>query len=145
VGAVSTVAYVALFAALEPGLGSYLANAVAIVLCSLGNTAAHRGMAGAARHGVDRPHRLAIATLLLGVSLAFTTGALTVTRVLGFTSLYPELGAVTAANVVAAVIRFGILRTWVFRPAFGTRLGRPGATGEQPALRATSERTMTPS
>jgi putative flippase GtrA len=145
VGAVSTVAYVALFAALEPGLGSYLANAVAIVLCSLGNTAAHRGMAGAARHGVDRPHRLAIATLLLGVSLAFTTGALTVTRALGFTSLYPELGAVTAANVVAAVIRFGILRTWVFRPAFGTRLGQPGATGEQPALRATSERTMTPS
>ena len=145
VGAVSTVAYVALFAALEPGLGSYLANAVAIVLCSLGNTAAHRGMAGAARHGVDRPQRLAIATLLLGVSLAFTTGALTITRSLGFTSLYPELGAVTAANLVAAVIRFGILRTWVFRPAFGPRLGQSGSTGEQPALRPTSERTMTPS
>ena len=50
-GVVSTVAYAALFAALEPGLGSYPANAVAIALCSLGNTAAHRGMAGTARHG----------------------------------------------------------------------------------------------
>ena len=54
VGAASTVAYAALFAALEPALGSYLANGVAIGLCSLGNTAAHRGMAGPARRGLDR-------------------------------------------------------------------------------------------
>ncbi len=30
----------------------------------------------------------------------------------------------TVANVGAAVIRFGILRTWVFRPEFGTNLDR---------------------
>ena len=91
VGAVSTLAYVALFAALEPGLGSYPANAVAIGLCSLGNTAAHRGMAGTARHGLDRRHRMLTAAALLGVSLAFTTGALAATRALGWTSLVPEL------------------------------------------------------
>ena len=49
-------------------------------LCSLGNTAAHRGMAGTARHGLDRRHRLVTAAALLGVSLAFTTGALAATR-----------------------------------------------------------------
>jgi putative flippase GtrA len=119
VGAVSTVAYAALFAALEPGLGSYPANAVAIALCSLGNTAAHRGTAG---HGLDRRRRMITAATLVGVSLTFTTGALAVTRAVGLTSLLPELVAVSVANAGAAVIRFGILRTWVFRPEFGTNL-----------------------
>ena len=146
VGAVSTVAYAALFAVLEPGLGSYPANAVAIALCSLGNTAAHRGMAGTARHGLDRPHRMVTAASLVGVSLAFTSGALAVTRAVGLTSLLPELVAVSAANVGAAVIRFAILRTWVFRPEFGTNLTpRPstpivGAHPQQPM-----ELTRTPS
>jgi putative flippase GtrA len=123
VGAVSTVAYATLFAALEPGLGSYVANAVAIVLCSLGNTAAHRGMAGTVRHGLDRPHRLAVATGLLGTSLAATTVALVAVRALGLDALLPELVAVTTANAAAAVVRFAILRTWVFRPQFGTHSG----------------------
>jgi putative flippase GtrA len=146
VGAVTTVAYAALFAALEPGLGSYPANAVAIALCSLGNTAAHRGMAGTAHHGLDRRRRMVTATTLVGVSLAFTTGALAVTRAAGVTSLLPELVAVSVANVGAAVIRFGILRTWVFRPAFGTNLTpRPitpivGAHQQEPM-----ELTRTPS
>jgi putative flippase GtrA len=122
IGAVSTVAYAGLFAALEPGLGSYLANAVAIALCSLGNTAVHRGMAGTARHGLDRSERMATAAALVGVSLAFTTGALAATRAVGLTSLLPELAAVSVANAGAAVIRFAILRTWVFRPQFGADL-----------------------
>jgi len=120
VGAVSTVAYVALFAALEPGLGSYLANAVAIVLCSLGNTGVHRGMAGSARHGLDRPRRMAVAAGLMGVSLAATTVALAAVRAVGLDALLPELVAVGTANAVAAIARFAILRTWVFRPQFGT-------------------------
>jgi putative flippase GtrA len=120
VGAVSTVAYVALFAVLEPGLGSYLANAVAIVLCSLGNTAAHRGMAGSARHGLARWRRLVVAGGLVGVSLGATTVALAAVRAVGLDSLLPELIAVAAANALAAVVRFAILRTWVFRPQFGT-------------------------
>ena len=92
VGAVSTVAYAATFAALEPSLGGYLANAVAIVACSLGNTAAHRGMAGTADSG-PRPQSSAghRGTPSMGVSLAFTTGALAATRAVGLTSLVPEI------------------------------------------------------
>ncbi len=125
VGAVSTLAYAALFAALEPGLGSYLASAVAIVLCSLGNTAAHRGLAGTARYGMDRRRRLGVAAALLGVSLGVTTAALATVHALGIDSLLPELMAVTAANAAAAVVRFAILRTWVFRPRFGYDPGLP--------------------
>jgi putative flippase GtrA len=129
VGAASTVAYAALFAALEPGLGSYLANGVAIGLCSLGNTAAHRGMAYAASGGLDGREQVLTSAALFGVSLSFTTGALAATRALGLTNLLPTLCAVTVANAGAAVIRFGILRTWVFRPEFGTQLSvLPGAS-----------------
>ena len=131
VGVVSTLAYVALFALLEPWAGPWVANAVAIVACGLGNTAAHRGMAGSGRHGLDRMHRLGVSTALLGVSLGFTTVALAATRSLGLDDLAPELVAVTVANLAAAAFRFTILRTWVFRPRFGTHLGGapvPGAS-----------------
>ena len=126
VGLVSTLAYVALFALTEPWMGAYTANAVAIVACGLGNTAAHRGMAGSARHGLDRAHRLGVGAALLGVSLGFTTAALAATRALGFDALAPELVAVTLANLAAAALRFTILRTWVFRPRFGTHTATGG-------------------
>ena len=136
VGLVSTLAYVALFALLEPWIGGYAANAVAIVACGLGNTAAHRGMAGSARHGLDRARRMGVGGALLGVSLVFTTAALAATRALGLDALAPELVAVTVANLAAAAFRFTILRTWVFRPRFGIhtaaadgRVGGPAATG----------------
>ncbi len=57
---------------------------------------------------------------LLAVSLGFTTLALAVTRAAGLESLVPELFALTVANLAAAFIRFAILRTWVFRPEFGS-------------------------
>ncbi len=121
VGAASTVAYVGLFAALEPSLGSYAANLISIAVCSVGNTAAHRGMAGAARHGLPRTRRILTAAALFGVSLAATTAALAATRAAGLTGLLPELVAVTLANLAAATFRFAILRTLVFRPRFGPR------------------------
>ena len=130
VGAVSTIAYVVLFALLEPVLGGFAANALAIVACSLGNTAAHRGMAGTARHGLDRVHRVITASALLGVSLVFTSAAIVIVRALGMGSLVPELVAVTVANLAAAAFRFSILRTWVFRPRFGTRLDPVALAGD---------------
>ena len=101
--------------------------------CGLGNTAAHRGMAGSRRHGLDRLHRLGVSTALLGVSLGFTTVALVAVRTLGLDGLVPELAAVTLANLAAAAFRFTILRTWVFRPRFGTHLGSaPGRAPRRP-------------
>ena len=138
VGLVSTLAYAGLFAGLEPAMGSYAANTVAIGLCSLGNTAAHRGMADSARHGLDRNHRLLTAGALFGVSLSFSTAALAATRAVGLTSLAPELCAVTAANIGAAVIRFAILRSWIFRPEFGAHLS---PASPQPTPSPVSART----
>lgn len=134
VGTISTAAYVSLFAVLEPPLGSYVANATAIGLCSVANTAAHHHrMSPTARLVLDRRSRVATSAALMGVSLGFTTGALVAVRSLGGTSLLPELCAVTVANLGAAAIRFAILRTWVFRPEFGTRLPT-GGNGQLPTL-----------
>ena len=138
VGLVSTLAYVVLFVLLEPRMDTYAANAIALIGCTLGNTAAHRGMAGTARHGLDRRHRIVVGAALLTVSMVFTTLALMATRVLGIDALVPELLAVTVANAAAATFRFAILRTWVFRPRFGTHLrpvvfDRP-AVPDQPLL-----------
>jgi putative flippase GtrA len=132
-GVVNTVAYATLFAVLEPGLGCYRANTAALALCTLGNTAAHRGMAGSERHGLDRRERLAVSAGLLGVSLVTTTAALAVTTSLGFDTLPSELVAVTSASALAAILRFGILRTWVFRPEFGALTGA-GTTKPTPRI-----------
>jgi hypothetical protein len=80
------------------------------------------------------------------VSLSVSTIALAATRAVGLTSLVPELCAVTAANMGAAVIRFAILRSLVFRPEFGTHLsgGRP-AVEVGPSGRPTTTTTRTPS
>jgi hypothetical protein len=48
------------------------------------------------------------------------------------------------ANIGAALIRFGILRTWVFRPAFGTHLD-PGPTPWPDGQDAPQETTGRPS
>ena len=117
---------------------------MAIVACSLGNTAAHRGMAGTQRHGLDRRHRLGVSTALLGVSLGFTTIALVGVRALGLDGLLPELAAVTLANLAAAAFRFTILRTWVFRPRFGTHVASGPASDPSPLPRPLPAPPSTP-
>ncbi|MBV8461908.1 MAG: bifunctional glycosyltransferase family 2/GtrA family protein, partial [Acidimicrobiales bacterium] len=118
VGILSTAAYLSLVVALESTLGIELANVVAIVACSLANTALHRRMTR--RRGVATGVRrdVAVGGALMAVSLAGTSLALLVTRAAGATSLAPELLALTVANIAAAFVRFAILRTWVFRPRF---------------------------
>ena len=66
----------------------------------------------------------------------------------GSTRSLPELVAVTVANLVAAVFRFAILRTWVFRPRFGTRLppapaAPASAATVRPCRRSATDRTPT--
>jgi hypothetical protein len=50
------------------------------------------------------------------VSFACTTLGLLVAQLLVPGALLPELVAITLANLAAAVFRFAVLRTWIFRP-----------------------------
>jgi putative flippase GtrA len=130
IGAVSTVAYAALFALLS-GVGSaQMANLVALLGTAVANTAANRrltfGIRG--RLGAGRAHLQGLLVFALG--LALTSGSL---ALLHATAPRPpravELGVLLAASAVATVVRFVLLRTWVFRAGAGAarRTDRPAA------------------
>jgi len=117
VGLISTLGYLFLFVAWRPLAGALGANALALAICTVFNTAVHRELA----HGADGLHRrgryVGIVLGLLATSLTLTTLGLLGADLLSSTSLPLEMVAVTVANAVAAVLRFAVLRAWVFRPA----------------------------
>jgi putative flippase GtrA len=120
VGVVSTLGYLFLFVAWRSVLGLFGANAVAMALATLFNTAVHRELSRG-MDGQRRPGRLAVvACVLYAISLLATTAALVVVQWAAPSSLAWELAAITAANAVAAVFRFGVLRAWIFRPGVRT-------------------------
>jgi glycosyltransferase involved in cell wall biosynthesis len=117
VGAISTLGYLFLFIAWRPLAGNYGANALALAICTLFNTAVHRELARNL-HGPGHQGQFAgISAGLLTLSLALTSLALMAAHALSATSLPVALVAVTLANATASVLRFAILRAWVFRPA----------------------------
>jgi putative flippase GtrA len=115
IGVASTLAHALLFLALRGMLGAAGANAVALALTAVGNTAANRrftfrvrGRAGLVRHHV----RGALVFLL---TLALTNSALLVLH--GLDPTPPgavELAVLVAANLTATVTRYIAMRTWVF-------------------------------
>jgi putative flippase GtrA len=117
IGAVSTLAYLGLFWVLRSALSAVAANALALLVTAVANTAANRrftfGVTG--RHRRLRQHLEGL--VVFGLGLAMTTGAL---GLLERTTDHPgraaELAALVAANAAATVARFVLLRSWVFHP-----------------------------
>ena len=116
VGLLSTLGYLFLFVAWRPVLGPLGANAVAMAIATLFNTAVHRELSQNRDGRTRRGRMLAVAAALYALSLAVTTLALFVAGLLAPGAVLPELAALTVANAFAATIRFTVLRAWVFRP-----------------------------
>jgi putative flippase GtrA len=114
IGAVSTVAYLLLYLALRGVTGAQVANAIALLVTAVGNTAANRritfGVAGR-RHAV-RQHAQGL--LVFGLALGFTATALGLVNGVTDPSRYLELTALVVANLAATALRFVLLRGWVF-------------------------------
>jgi putative flippase GtrA len=116
VGVVSTLAYLVLYSLLRNGLGAQGANFVALGLTAIGNTAANRrftfgvrGKHGAARHQFE-------GLIVFGLGLALTSGSLAVLHALTAPGRALELAVLVLANLAATVLRFLLLRGWVFHP-----------------------------
>ncbi|MFI5675407.1 glycosyltransferase [Streptomyces cellulosae] len=115
VGAVSTLGYVLLYAVLRPPAGPQAANALALLVCAVANTAANRrltfglrGRGGALRHQAK-------GLLVFLVGLALTSGSLAVLHDVDPRPAGPtELVVLVAANLAATLLRFLLLRAWVF-------------------------------
>jgi putative flippase GtrA len=116
VGAISTLGYLFLFIAWRPIAGNFGANALALAICTLFNTAVHKELAHTLRGPAHRGHFAVISAGLLAISLALSSLALLTAHAISASSLPLDLVAVTAANGAASVLRFAILRAWVFRP-----------------------------
>ena len=116
VGVVSTLGYLFLFIAWRPLLGAFAANAVAMAIATLFNTAVHRELSRGTDGQARRGRLVAVVGGLYLVSLAFTTLGLAVAQWVAPASLIAELAAITVANLAAAIFRFAVLRAWIFRP-----------------------------
>jgi len=117
IGVVSTLAYLGLFWLLRNVMGAVAANALALLATAVANTAANRrftfGVTG--RHRRLRHHLEGL--VVFGLGLAMTTGALgLLERAPGTPSRAAELAALVAANAAATLLRFVLLRSWVFHP-----------------------------
>jgi glycosyltransferase involved in cell wall biosynthesis len=116
VGVISTLGYLLLLVAWRPMVGLLTANVLALAICTLMNTAAHRELSRSMHGTAGAGRLLGVASGLFSVSLVLTTSALLGAHLVAPASLALALVAVTAANAAAAVLRFAILRAWVFRP-----------------------------
>ncbi len=115
VGVFSTVAYLVLFLLLRDPLGSQGANALTLLITAIANTALNRrftfGVVG--RQRMTR-HQLQ-GLIVFGLALGLTSGTLAVAH--SINSAPPasvELALLVAANAVATLMRFLLLRRWVF-------------------------------
>ncbi len=131
IGLLSTLAYVLLYSVLRLVEPAALANALALIATTLGNTAANRRFTFGVR-GRDRliHHRLA-GLAGLGLALFITTTAIgLLDQRSGHPSRLAEVTVLVAANGVATVCRFVLLRALVAR---SNRTSQPSISLERTA------------
>ena len=116
IGLVSTAAYALLYLLARGALSAQAANALALGLTAVANTAANRRLTFAirgARHALR--HQLQ-GLAVFALALALTASALALLRL---AEPRPgralELSVLVAANLLATLLRFVLLRSWVFR------------------------------
>jgi putative flippase GtrA len=111
IGMVSTAAYLVLYGGLRTMLTAVASNAIALFVTAVWNTAANRRLTFGV-HGRASMVRDQIAGLgAFAIALVITTGAVIVLAVVApRTSRWLEIGVVVAANVVATIVRFLLLR-----------------------------------
>ncbi|MCW2496141.1 bifunctional glycosyltransferase family 2/GtrA family protein [Jatrophihabitans sp.] len=114
VGVLSTLAYLLLFLLWRAPLGALGANFAALLVTAVANTAVNRRFTfGVSGPGAGR-HQLQ-GLLVFGLGLALTSGSL---WALGLATAHParavELSVLLIANLASTVLRFVLLRTWVF-------------------------------
>jgi putative flippase GtrA len=115
VGVVSTVAHALVFLALSGVFGVAGANAVALALTAIGNTAANRRFTFGVRGRAELLRHHLRGGLVFLLTLALTNCALLVLHgVAGSPPQAIELAVLVAANLTATVTRYVAMRTWVF-------------------------------
>jgi len=110
VGLVSTAAYAVLYLILRPLIGPFTANALALLLTAIANTAANRRLTFGVRgsSGVFGDH--AVGLLAFAAGLALTSGALGGLHAISDPGRSTELVVLMTANALATLLRFVVLK-----------------------------------
>ncbi len=116
IGAASTVAYLLLFALWRGGLGAQGANLLALLVTAVANTALNRRLTFGVRGSQAAGRAQLQGLVVFGLALGLTSGSLALLHTLDARpGRVLELGVLVAANLAATVLRFVLLRAWVFR------------------------------
>jgi putative flippase GtrA len=113
IGVGSTLAYLLLFVALRGIMGAQPANLLALLVTAVANTAVNRRITFGVRGARDVGKHQFQGLIVFAIGLALTSGSLALLGPTTHRAL--ELGALVAANLLATVVRFVLLRAWVFR------------------------------
>ncbi|MEV7131104.1 glycosyltransferase [Streptomyces sp. NPDC093260] len=145
VGVLSTLFYLLLYSLFRQFAGSQTANAAALLVSAVANTAANRrltfgvrGRGGAVRHQAQ-------GLVVFGIGLVLTSGSLAALNAATSSPAHStELAVLVAANLAATVLRFLLLRAWVFpdrrpQPAAPASVGA-GTSGADGDVRGPSAR-----
>ncbi|WP_370446253.1 GtrA family protein [Cryobacterium sp. Y57] len=116
IGGLSTIAFALLYLVLQVAMPAQLANSLALLITAVLNTWANRrltfgvhGRRGAIKHQAQ-------GLVIFGWAWLVTSGSLLGLHVIrADASAQAELIVLTAANLIATVMRFVLLRLWVFR------------------------------
>lgn len=115
VGAVSTLFYLLLYSLFRTGVSPQIANAGALLVSAVVNTAANRRLTFGVSGRDSAVRHQAQGLVVFAIGLALTSGSL---AALGAASDDPshstELAVLIAANLAATVLRFLLFRAWVF-------------------------------
>jgi putative flippase GtrA len=115
VGVVSTIAYAVLYLLLRAPLGPGGANALALALTAVGNTAANRHFTFGIRGREGLARQLAMGAVVYAITLGLTAGALGVLHgVAPDAARWVELAVLIVASFAATVTRYVALKTRVF-------------------------------
>ncbi|MFH8793790.1 glycosyltransferase [Streptomyces sp. NPDC017941] len=135
VGVLSTLFHLLLYSGFRTFTGSQAANAGALLLSAVANTAANRHLTFGVRGRAHAVRHQAQGLLVFAIGLALTSGSL---AALDAATRQPahsaELAVLVGANLAATVLRFLLLRSWVFpdrtRATARTRLTEPPRPAE---------------
>jgi putative flippase GtrA len=116
IGVASTLAYLVLFVLLRGMMGAQGANLIALLVTAVANTAVNRRVTFAVRGSRDAGKHQFQGLIVFGIGLALTSGALNLLSLtVGTPGRLTELSVLVAANLLATIVRFVLLRAWVFR------------------------------
>ncbi|WP_255949633.1 bifunctional glycosyltransferase family 2/GtrA family protein [Streptomyces odontomachi] len=139
VGVLSTLFYLLLYSGFRTFSGAQVANALALLVSAFANTAANRRLTFGVRGRERALRHQAQGLVVFGIGLVLTSGSLAALHAARADAPHStELAVLIAANLAATVLRFLLLRAWVFAerrdplPA-PTSAGVPDAPHADPA------------